>query len=134
MKSGFSISWLSSIQPRKQRKYRLNAPLHRKGKMVNVHLSKELRKKYGTRSVRVRKGDKVMVMSGQFKGKSGTVDRVDVQREKIFVTGVENVKKDGAKVLYPLHPSKIMITTLYTDDKKRFKKFSTNQTETKQNG
>ena len=46
MKKKFSESWKSSKQVRKQRKYRYNAPLHIKQKFVNVHLAKELRKKY----------------------------------------------------------------------------------------
>jgi acyl-coenzyme A synthetase/AMP-(fatty) acid ligase len=53
-----------SIQPRKQRKRVLDAPLHRRQKMVSVHLSKELRKKLSTkkRSIPVKKGDRVALM------------------------------------------------------------------------
>ena len=50
MKRKFSKSWKSSKQPRKQRKYSANAPLHLKRKLLSVNLSKELRKKYGKRS------------------------------------------------------------------------------------
>src|SRR3989338_176397 len=46
MKNKFSTKWKESKQPRKQRKYRANAPLHLRKKFVNVNLSKELRKKY----------------------------------------------------------------------------------------
>ena len=73
MKKEFSTSWIGSKQPRKQRKYRHNAPLHIKSKMMGSHLSKELRKKYGTRSVRIRKGDEVKIMIGKFKGKTGKI-------------------------------------------------------------
>ena len=44
MKSVFSKTWVRSKQPRKQRKYVANAPLHIKGKMVRAHLSKDLQK------------------------------------------------------------------------------------------
>ena len=121
MKSGFSLSWLSSSQPRKQRKFRFNAPLHIRGKFVNSTLSKELREKYETRNVRVRKGDKVKILRGQFKGKTGTVEKVSLAKTKVFISGVELAKKDGAKVKYPIHPSNLMITTLNTEDKKRLK-------------
>jgi large subunit ribosomal protein L24 len=121
MKSSFSISWLSSTQPRKQRKFRFNAPLHIKGKFLRARLSKELSKKHATRNVRVRKGDKVRLMRGQFKGTTGTVDAVDLARERIYVSGVALVKKDGGKVPYPIHPSNVQIIEL-AEDKRRFKK------------
>lgn len=121
MKAAFSRTWLASLQPRKQRKFRANAPLHIKGKFMNVNLSKDLREKHKVRSIRVRKGDKVTVVRGQFKGKTGTVDVVDVAREQVYINGIESVKKEGAKVPYPVNPSNLMITSLYTDDKRRFK-------------
>ncbi|MBR9700852.1 50S ribosomal protein L24 [Candidatus Woesearchaeota archaeon] len=123
MKTSHSIAWKSSTQPRKQRKYRHKAPLHVKGTFLSAILVKELRDKQGTRRVRVRTGDKVRVMRGQFKGHEGKVDRVDTGAGKVFVAKAEFVKKDGAtKVPYPLEPSNIMIMELDTSDKRRFKK------------
>ena len=122
MKSMFSIHWLSSIQPRKQRKYRNNAPLHTRGSFLHANLAKDLREKYGMRSLRVRTGDKVKILRGQFKGVEGLVERVDLARERIFVKNAELAKKDGGKVNYPIHPSNVILTTVTTDDKKRFRK------------
>ena len=122
MKSMFSIQWLSSTQPRKQKKYRYNAPLHARGSFLHAKLSKDLREKYSVRSIRVRTGDKVKILRGQFKGVENVVERVDVAREKVFVKEAELAKKDGGKVAYPINPSNVMITTVTTDDKKRFKK------------
>nr|AJS13019.1 large subunit ribosomal protein L24 [uncultured archaeon] len=115
----FSKSWRKSIQPRKQRKYTYNAPLHLMHKFMGSHLSAELRKKYGKRSLPLRKGDTVKVMRGKFKGKTGKVDRINLKMRKVYVQGIDLEKKDGSKVFYPLHPSKLMITTLEIDDKKR---------------
>ncbi len=131
MKSGFSIQWLKSIQPRKQRKYRFNAPYHSRSSFMNVHLAKDLQKKYGIKSLRVRKGDKAKVLRGSFKGQSGTVDRVTPIRERVFITSIETTKKDGAKVPYPVHPSNLLLTSIVTEDKRRFKK---QKTEEKENG
>ena len=117
----WSKFWKSSKQPRKQRKYRFNAPLHIKGKFLSSHLSKELRKKIGKRSLRIRKGDKVMIMRGQFKKKKNTVERVDLKNNKVYISGAELKKKSGAKSFYPIDPSNIMITEL-VEDKKRLKK------------
>ena len=120
MKTKFSINWLSSIQPRKQRKYRFNAALHTKGKFLSARLSKELTEKHKTRNARVRSGDKVLIMRGQFKSVIGLVERVDLSRERINVAGATLSKKDGSKVAYPIHPSNVQITSL-VEDKKRFK-------------
>lgn len=120
MKSDFSLSWLSSKQPRKQRKYRYNAPMHKRNDFMNARLSKELATKHGVRNIRVRTGDKVKVLRGQFKGTEGVVNSVDVAREKLFVAGAELTKTDGGKVAYPIHPSKVMVTTA-KEDKRRFK-------------
>jgi len=119
MKSIFSKTWIKSKQPRKQRKYRYNAPEHVKKKFVSVNLSKELREKHSRRNIPVVKGDKVKIMRGQFKGKSGEVEKINMKNLKIIIQGIENIKKDGTKVNYPLDPSNLMITDLKLDDKKR---------------
>ena len=85
-------------QARKQRKNRYNADLHVKQKFVHVHLSPELRKKYGFRNVQLRKGDKVKVCRGQYSKKEAKVDRIDLKHETIFLEGLEIIKKDGTKV------------------------------------
>ena len=121
MEKAFSSEWKSSKQPRKQRKYRSNAPLHVKQKFLHAHLSKELRKKYSKRSIALRKGDNVKVMRGQFKDKTGKVDEVSVKKTQVYVNGIEFIKRDGTKARYPLQPSNLMITELNMDDKIRSK-------------
>ncbi|MDO8511023.1 MAG: 50S ribosomal protein L24 [Nanoarchaeota archaeon] len=115
----FSTSWKASSQPRKQRKYRYNAPLHVRQKLVHVHLSKDLRQKHGTRAMQVRKGDKVKVLRGKFKKQEGKVERVELKRERVFVTGMDYTKKNGTKILVPLKPSNLMIVVLDMTDKRR---------------
>jgi len=119
MKLKWLSSWKASKQPRKQRKYRHNAPLHIKQKFLSVHLSKELRKKYGKRSIMARKGDVIKVMRGQFSGKTGKITGINIKTGRITVEGIENIKKDGTKRQYPLQPSNLMFTELNTDEKKR---------------
>lgn len=119
MRKQFSTAWKSSTQPRKQRKYRHKAPLHLRNKLMSVHISKELKTKYGKRNVPVRKGDKVKVMRGQFKGRSGEVERVNLKKLKVYIQGVDNIRKDGGKVPYPVSPSNLMIIEMKMDDKKR---------------
>jgi len=121
MKTKFSISWKRSVQPRKQRKFRHNAPLHIKQKFVTTHISKELRKRYSKRNIQLRKGDNVKIMRGQFKNKQGKVDEINLRKTSVYITGIEVSKKDGTKTRFPLHPSNLMITELNLDDKMRQK-------------
>lgn len=118
----WSSDWKASKKPGKQRKYIAKAPLHVKSKMMSSMVSKELKGSLKTGSLRVRKGDKVKVLRGQFKGKSGAVERVDVKSQHVFVAGVEFQKRDGGKALYPVHPSKLMITEVDKTDKRRVSK------------
>jgi large subunit ribosomal protein L24 len=120
----FSKHWISSKKPNKQRKYRFNAPLHIRGDFMNVHLSKDLRSKQGTRAVRVRTGDKVRVMRGQFKGQEGKVEEVNMKTLKVYVEKVSHTKRDGTKARYPIQPSNLLLVELFSDDKKRFAKKS----------
>ncbi len=129
VKQSFSVSWKRSVQVRKQRKYKYNAPLHVRQKMVHVHLARELREKYGLRNIQVRKNDKVKILRGKFKQKEGKVERVDLKREKVFVTGLEHIKKDGAKVLAAFVPSNLMILNLDLNDRKRKLKLKEKETQ-----
>ena len=123
----FSRSWKRSTQARKQRKYRYQAPLHLKQKLMHAHLSKELRTKYGRRSIQLRKGDKIKVMVGQFAKKEGKVEKINLKRERVFITGVEIIKKDGSKILFPLKASNLMILDLELSDKIRKAKLESKQ-------
>ena len=121
MKKNFSTSWKASTRPGKQRKYRTNSPLHIKQKLVTAHISKDLRKKYVKRSVGIRKGDKVKIMVGKFRKLEGKIERVDLKKTRVYISGVESTKKDGTKRLLPVHPSNLMVTELSLDDKLRQK-------------
>ena len=80
MKKKFSPKWKASKRPGKQRKFKANAPLHTKSRGMSAHLSKELRKKHAKSSIQIRKGDSVKVMKGQFRGKSGKIERTDTKK------------------------------------------------------
>ena len=119
MKQKFSTSWISSKQPRKQRKYLANAPLHIRHKFLSAHLSKELRKKHGKRSFPLRKGDEVLVMRGSFRKKKAKVASVELTRSRVTLENIQRAKKDGTKVSVFFSPSSLQILVLNLDDKKR---------------
>ncbi len=119
MKQKFSTSWNKSKQRRKQVKYRKNAPLHLRKKLINAALSKELRKKHSKKSVSLRKGDLIKILSGKFRGKTGKIESVDLKRLKVYVEGIQIIKQDGNKTNIPLEPSNLEIIELNLIDKKR---------------
>jgi len=123
MKQKWSSKWKSSKQPRKQRKFRHNAPLHVRHKFMAAHLSPALRKQFGKRSIPVRKGDEIKVMSGSSKGQTGAVERIDLKKLKVYVNGITVKKVDGSEVMKPLKPSNLMITKLNLDDRMRQRVF-----------
>ena len=133
MKNKFSTKWKASKQPRKQRKYRANVQIHLRRKFVNVNLSKELRKKYpkeypkegheghkypkeghkqNKRSIQIKKGDKVKIMRGEFKGQSGKILEVNIKKSRVIVEGIQAKKQDGSKVNIKLQPSNLQIIEL----------------------
>ncbi len=124
MKKQFSKSWNSSKQPRKQRKFRANAPLHIKRKFLTANLSKELRKKHNKRNIGLRKGDKIRIMRGEFKNKEGKITEIKTKKQRIFVEGIQKKKKDGSKINIPLSPSNLQIIELNLEDKKRIQSIS----------
>ncbi len=119
MRNAYSTTWKSSVQPRKQRKYRHNAPYHVLQHFLSVNLSKDLRKQHGTRSLPCRVGDSVKIMRGSHKGKTGAIERVDRKNNQVYITGVDAIKKDGTKTLVPQTPSKLQLQTLEGKDKRR---------------
>ncbi len=90
-----------------------------KNKTLRANLSSELRQKYGLRSLRVRIGDTVKVMRGDYKGVQGKVIDVYPNLGRIAVEGLMRKKVNGQEVPVKVHPSKVMIVELNLEDKKR---------------
>lgn len=129
MKKEFSPAWVSSSQVRKQRKYLHYAPLHVRQHLMSSHLSPDLRKKHGIRSIPIRAGDEVIVQRGNFKKKKAKVTEVDLLKKRITLENITRQKRDGSKIPVFFNASKVMIVSLSLDDKKRLK--SKNKQEVK---
>jgi len=113
---------VESSQPRKQRKARYDAPSHMRTKFLNAPLSASLREMYAKKTVRVIKGDTVKVTRGDHIGEEGLVDGIDTTNLKLIVHGVSSTKVDGTEVPRPIDASKVEITKLKLDDKRRVEK------------
>ena len=95
-----TIGSMASSQPKKQRKWYYTKPLHSSYKEFSVHLSKELRKDLGRRSLEVRKGDTVKVLRGGEKvnGKQGKVTGITRAKRMVFVYGVVKEQAKSATI------------------------------------
>jgi large subunit ribosomal protein L26e len=95
---------------RKNRQRHFTAPSHIRRKIMSAPLSKELRKKYGVRSIPIRKDDEVMITRGHYKGQQ-TGKVLECYRRK-FVVHIERIQREkanGATVHVGIHPSKVII-------------------------
>jgi len=110
-----------SKKPRKQRKAKFEAPLHARQKFMAVHLGKELKGKLKTRrrNLTVRKGDKVKVLRGEYRGQSGKVSRVDLRYGKVYVEGITRRRGKGGESSVPIDPSKLLMIDAGFSDKMR---------------
>ena len=120
MKLTFSTSWKGSSQRRKQRKYVHNTPLHIKTAQLGAHLHKSLREKYAVRSLPIRKGDKVKVMRGSFKGTESTVEQVSRKERRVTLEKMRATRRDGSEVPVSIAVSNVQIVSLVQDDQRRF--------------
>ena len=108
-----------SKQPRKQRKFQYQAPLHLRHKMMSVNLSPELREEYKRRSLPIRKGDTVKLLRGDVKDHEGKVEKVDLKHYRLMIEGMSVQKPDGNQIYHPVHPSNLMIVEMEMDDDER---------------
>lgn len=92
---------------------------HQRDRMLGARLSDELREQYKKRTLRVVKGDSVMVVRGEYKGRGGKVDHVDIERGTLNIEGMQREKIKGGQVKVPIHASNVMITGLKLEDKYR---------------
>nr|AJS12484.1 50S ribosomal protein L24P [uncultured archaeon] len=84
-------------------------------------MSNDLHNKYKKRNTPLRKGDIVKILRGQFKKRTGKVDKILTKHQRVIIEGITLTKKNGTTTPYHLHPSNLMITELNLEDKKRIK-------------
>jgi len=75
---------------------------------MSAPLSKDLRQKYGVRSMPIRKDDEVQVLRGHFKGQQ-VGKAVQGYRKKfcVYIERIQREKANGASVYVGIHPSKV---------------------------
>lgn len=61
----------------------------------------------------------MQVSRGDYAGTEGKITKIDYKNFRVHVEGVTGEKADGTTHLVPIHPSKVSVTKLNTDDKWR---------------
>ena len=92
---------------------------HQRDKMLGASLADELREQYKKKTLRVIKGDSVMVVRGEYKGRGGKVDDVDTESGTLHIEGMQREKIRGGQVKVPIHASNVKITVLNLGDRYR---------------
>ena len=111
------------MNPRKMRNNQIYfATMKTSSKQLSGSLSKDLRKKYGKRSVRIVEGDSVSIIRGEFAGVDGKVTKISIPERGVNVEGVKKEKLKGEKFAVYVNTTNIIITGLTSDDKWRINK------------
>ena len=114
---------LKSSKPTKVRKsVALNAVRDRSLKLARAALSSDLKSKYGTNSVRLRTGDSVKLVRGEYAGVEGKIQKVYPKEGRITVEGVTREKIAGGTTPLRIHASNVVVTSVNLDDKFRRQK------------
>ena len=119
-----AMTMAASSKPKRQRKWHYTKPLHTSQKEFSVHLSRDLRKELGRRSLEARKGDTVKVLrgGGKVKGKQGKITGILRAKRMAYVEGVVRKKVDGPEKAIPLRPSNLLLIAVEAKDDRRMKK------------
>jgi large subunit ribosomal protein L24 len=120
---------IQSSQPRKQRLFRFNAPMHERQHFVHSHIDKALRAKLNIkkRAIQISKGDTVKIVSGGKKGTTGKVIRVNLRTGKINLDSLVKKTARGKEYNLPIDASNVYITDLNLSDKVRAAKLKVAQ-------
>ena len=106
----------SPRSPRRQRKALFTAPPPERRRRMTVLLSRELRARFRLRSVPVRKGDTVRVLSGSFVGREERVAKVDRRGYAVTLDNVTLKAADEKLKPLALRPAHLVITRLNLSD------------------
>jgi large subunit ribosomal protein L24 len=126
----------TSRQPRRQRKAMFTADHQERRRRMAVPLSRELRTRYGRRSLPVRKGDTVRVLSGSYStvGEERRVAKVDRRDYRLTLDNVTTKTADAKLKPLPIRPSHLVLTKLNLSDpwRRRILKVSATEVETEE--
>ncbi len=105
-----------SIQPRRQRKAMFTAHIFERRRRMAVPLSRELRQRYGRRSVVVRKGDTVRILTGSYIGREERVARVNRRSYSVTLDNITGKTGEAKLKPLPIRTGHLLLTRLNLSD------------------
>lgn len=109
----------SSKPVRVRRRLVLNPVREKSLKLVRATLSDDLKSKYGRNSVRVRIGDSVKLVRGEYSGVEGKIQHLFPSEGRLTLEGVTREKIKGGTSEVRIHASNVIVTGLNLEDKFR---------------
>ena len=86
---------------------------------MRASLSSDLKSKYGRNSVRVRIGDSVNPVRGEYSGVEGKIQHLFPREGRLTLEGVTREKIKGGTSEVRIHASNVIVTGLNLEDKFR---------------
>ena len=93
--------------------------MKKKSNNICSNLSRNLKKEYNRKSLRIVKGDSVKIMRGEYKGVEGKVEKLNTIKGRLSIEGVQREKIKGGQVKVQIHASNVRVMSLHLDDKYR---------------
>ena len=112
----------SSKPVRVRKSLKLSNVRERSLKLSRAHLATDLKTKYGVNSIRIRPGDSVKLVRGEYAGVEGKVQKVFPREGRLTIEGVTREKIAGGTTPIHIHASSVIVTALNLDDKMRRQK------------
>ena len=110
------------MKPSKNRNNKIYRAINQMAsKQTCAPLSKQLRKNYERRRIRIMTDDTVKVIRGEYKGIAGKVTKISSDSNSVAIEGNKKEKLKGEKIDVYIHSSNVVVTSLNTDDKWRIK-------------
>ncbi len=119
----------SSSAPRRQRKALYNADSFHRRRRMSVPLSRELRARFHCRSVPVRKGDTVRILSGSYVGSEERVARVDRRSYSVILNNITLKTGEQKQKPLPIRTGQLLLTKLNLSDAWRRRTLSVREEE-----
>jgi large subunit ribosomal protein L24 len=112
-----------SSKPAKVRGRSESSPPHRvSSSSAKAALSTDMRTKYARNTVRVRTGDSVKLVKGEYRGIEGKVQKVYPKEGRVTVEGITREKIAGGTNPVRISVANLVVTNLNMDDKLRREK------------
>ncbi|MFZ0699226.1 MAG: 50S ribosomal protein L24 [Thermoplasmata archaeon] len=106
----------SSSAPRRQRKALYTADSFHRRRRMSVPLSRELRARFHCRSVPVRKGDTVRILSGSYVGSEERVAKVDRRSYSVILNNITLKTGEQKQKPLPIRTGQLLLTKLNLSD------------------